>query len=222
MDAQTVLFLIGFAVVLGLFIVGINLWITYSGRRERIKNLEKSLRHWIDQLPELRTNMRAVELSRASDPLGTLVFFFDRVSAWQDHRFDQLLESLNECPDRRFDRFIPVFSELLLHLNNAGRNKYGWNRTESGETVTADNVWLGGVWGLFTHPVSYWVGQKDSPKGGWGHYDPDGYFAKRNAYDVLCDKANEFMASHTRQIAFLIDELERLAEGKAPRQAMAA
>lgn len=56
------------------------------------------------------------------------------------------------------------FEELSKHIKNAGRNPYGWVRAERGQPVTADNVYLGDVFGLWTKPMRTFM---EMPKDEW-------------------------------------------------------
>jgi hypothetical protein len=75
------------------------------------------------------------------------------------------------------------------------------------ETVTAEKVYLGNIWGLFTHPVSFWKQGKDEKKGGWGFSNME----HLSPYDVVSNQAASFMYSHIPPMIAIIDKLERLA-----------
>ncbi len=51
---------------------------------------------------------------------------------------------------------------LCQAISNAGRYKFGYNRTKEDETVTKDNVFFGGICGLTTLPVTKWEKCKNS------------------------------------------------------------
>lgn len=56
------------------------------------------------------------------------------------------------------------FEILKKHISNAGRNSYGWVRSERGQPVTADNVFLGDVYGIWTKPMRTF---KEMPDDEW-------------------------------------------------------
>jgi hypothetical protein len=58
---------------------------------------------------------------------------------------------------------IEPLQTLQAHFQNAGRDKYGMNRTAPGEPVTPDNVYLGNVFGRWTLTATKW---KDAFKRG--------------------------------------------------------
>ena len=45
------------------------------------------------------------------------------------------------------------FESFMYEISKAGRNPYGYNRTETGETVTKDKVFFGNIWGIITLSV---------------------------------------------------------------------
>ena len=78
---------------------------------------------------------------------GYAAKFFDIVSAFQDNGY------IFSAPEKvREEANI-----LNTHITHAGRSSYGINRTKCGETVTLDNTYWGGVFGLFTFTGREWA-----------------------------------------------------------------
>lgn len=50
-----------------------------------------------------------------------------------------------------------------LHLSKLNRDPYAMNRAEQKLPSTVNNVYVGGVYGLFTHPVSFWLNKDSEP-----------------------------------------------------------
>ena len=48
---------------------------------------------------------------------------------------------------------------------NIGPCSYGIFRTLDILTMTSDQIYLGGIWGLFTHPIPFWEEHKDESYG---------------------------------------------------------
>jgi hypothetical protein len=173
--------------------------VIFAGRPER------KLAALMPELRQLRQALRRASESR--DPLTEIVYFFDTVSKWHDRGISDLIAAFEKVNYGQYDEVLKKLNTLQRHFVNAGRCEYGWNRTRRGETVTADKVFLGNIYGLFTHPVSFWKQRKDEKKGGWGYPGMENL----NAYDVVSRQAREFMTSHARSMIAIINDLEALA-----------
>lgn len=168
---------------------------------------KKQLKKLVPELMELSNELQRVQRASESDPLCAIVPFFDQVSRWHD-RSSEIRDLIKDFKKGNWGQYTPLIEALELlqnHFVNAGRDKSGWNRTQKGETVTEDRVFLGNIYGLFTHPVSFWKQRKDKKKGGWGFSGME----HLNSYDVVSQQASRFMLSHIgfmlRIIQILID-----------------
>lgn len=106
-------------------------------------------KHAIEVLKELEKELSIVEETR--DPLDQIVKLFAVVSPVSD----ELGEIKEAIKPRNADAKV-AFNDLVVHLEQTGRNKYGMNRTEKDQAVTGDNVYLGGTHELFTKSVNDW------------------------------------------------------------------
>ncbi|MBQ9298372.1 MAG: hypothetical protein IJ223_05025 [Clostridia bacterium] len=97
------------------------------------------------------------EPQSSKDIFEYLVDFLQICSDFQDKVGD-----LHHCPD------YETMCDFNYALKRSGRNKYGWNRTQKGERVTMDNVYLGDIFGLFTHTARTWA-TSDSIYDGFYH-----------------------------------------------------
>lgn len=182
-----------------------------SKLKKRVKAIftkpERRLALVMPELRQLRQALqRASEVSE-SNALTEIVHFFDIVSRWHDRGLDDILSAFEEAnTNNRYDRVITNLKTLQQCFTSAGRDKYGWNRTKRGEAVTDNNVFLGNIDGLFTHPVSFWKQQKNEKKGGWGFPGMGGL----NAYDVVSAQARVFMSSHAKTMIKIINNLESI------------
>ncbi len=160
-------------------------------------------------LPELRQLRDALQqASESRDPLTEIVRFFDTVSKWHDRGIGDLIAAFERVNYGQYNEVLEKLRALQAHFINAGREPYyGWNRTNPGESVTADKVFLGNIYGLWTKTVNFWKEQKNAPKGDWGYSGMD----HLNAYDVVSRQAKEFMASHTGPMIGIINNLEAIA-----------
>lgn len=159
-------------------------------------------------MPELRILRDNLKMSRHTvDPLTEIVNFFDYVSRWQDRGLGEEIKAFNEVNYGQYTEIISKLKALNGNFEGAGRVEFGWNRTQTGETVTAHNVYLGNIYGLWTKTVAFWQSHKDQPKGGWGFSGME----HLNAYDVVSGQASSFMKSYIPEMIDLIDQLEALS-----------
>ncbi len=163
----------------------------------------KKLNEIMLELFKLRRNLAT--LGRApqhplAEPLYELVHLLDVVSRWHDRGLQAEIAPFSAVNYGQWDEVIRILCQLEEHFRRAGRDPYGMNRTDKGERVTAEKVFLGNVHGLFTHSVPFWVARRN--------VHPD--FPNANAYDMVCAQSRRFMTSHTGPMIKLIDELESL------------
>jgi len=176
-------------------------------RRAKVRSVESTLQALLNELPSLRRDLVNIRSAIRDEPLTALVRFFNVISPWYDRELNQFVDDLHDVKDARFDFFLTPLTVLVKHFYSAGRNQYGWNRTAIGQLVTDNDVYIGNIHGLWTHPVSAWKSVKNEPKGSWGFSDE--YFRTRNAYDVIADAATDFMSAHIDSMINLIDVLTR-------------
>lgn len=153
------------------------------------------------ELNKLREELEAkVE---TNDPLSEIVHFFDVVSRWHDRGVNDIIIAFEKVNYGQYDHILEKLRALQGHFVLAGRNPFGWNRTEKEQDVTEDNVYLGNIYGLFTKTVNFWKKGKYEKKGGWGFSGME----HLNAYDVVSGQARSFMLSHTRPMIKIISEI---------------
>jgi len=178
--------------------------------KKRVKAIFVKPEHkLIAMMPEFRQLCEDLKrMAESKDPLTDIVHFFNSVSKWHDRGIWDLIAAFEEVNYGQYDEVILKLKKLQKHFANAGRDEYGWNRTKRDETVTADKVFLGNIFGLLTLPVPSWKKGKDEKKGGWkgGIFDCE-YTRQRNPYDVVSDQARKFMSSHIIDMVKIIKEL---------------
>lgn len=181
--------------------------------RKRVKAMfakpERRLTALNTELQQLRQALQRASESR--DPLTDIVHFFDAVSKWHDRGIGDLIAAFEEVNYGQYDEVLEKLRTLQEHFTNAGRCEYGWNRTKRGETVTADKVFLGNIYGLFTHPVPFWKQTKDEKKDQWNGTVWGDTLKGMNAYDVVSQQARKFMTSHTGPMIAILDNLQAVA-----------
>ena len=163
----------------------------------------------IPRLRQLRRDLQRASESR--DQLTEIVHFFDTVSRWHDRGIGDLIAAFEEVNYGQYDVVLLELRMLQGHFEDAGRDDYGWNRTKRGETVMADKVFLGNIYGLFTHPIPFWKQMKDDPKDAWRGTIWGDELKGCNSYDVVSEQARKFMASHTGPMVAILNNLEAVA-----------
>jgi len=171
-------------------------------RRKKNNHMRKVLNKVRLELDRLRVYLDA---SRETDePLNEIVIFFDEVSKVHDRGIDDLVSAFKDANyNGRYNDVLEKLEILQRHLVSAGRAQYGWNRTKPGQTVTEENVFLGNIYGLFTHPVRFWKRTKDEKKGNWGYPNMESL----NSYDVVSIQARDFVRNHADGMIPIIDYL---------------
>lgn len=74
---------------------------------------------------------------------------------------------------------------FFQNLDKVGRNRRAFNRSSRGEDITPNNIFLGGINGIFIQPINHIYGLKDT--------DPDSYRQlSYQAYDFIMSYQNVF------------------------------
>ncbi len=168
----------------------------------RLRNLIKI----IPQLEKLSEDLFSLE-KREPEPLKRLVSFFNLISPWGDQGgVGAEIEEVKKT--KRFPNLVKNLESLNFHFVHAGRNLYGMNRTKRGQHVSPQDVFLGDIYGLFTHPIPFWLERKNEPKGGWGG-ELEKKLSSLNSYDVVARQARVFMDSHVEEMVILIGFIQK-------------
>lgn len=121
-----------------------------------IKNLQPKLKRFQSELEDIK---------KENNNFIALTNFFNLISKYQDEKsFQKELSYLEKKNKKNYKKETVILRDICQEIEICSRNKYGMNRTEKGESVTFDNVFLGDVFGLRTHSISYWVKNEDAIK----------------------------------------------------------
>ncbi|MDD2628360.1 MAG: hypothetical protein PHR25_04995 [Clostridia bacterium] len=112
-----------------------------KGQISRLKELEKILERYSNLPKEPR------------EILITLVGFFNEISKFQDEGSFKVSNKM----EKFFPEAYSYIQTINAHISNAGRCRNGWNRTSIGQEVTIDDVYLGGIFGIWTFTVRHWL-----------------------------------------------------------------
>lgn len=157
----------------------------------------------LPDLQDLANNLKRVSLLQ---PLNGIIPFFNCVSRWHDRlsEIDIIIEFLTKVNNKgQNTRLIDSLQALRAHFINAGRDKYAMNRTEKGQEVLAEDIFLGGIFGLWTQSLPVWLAQKNAPPANWEFPNLKGY----NAFEVISWHTGQFMTSHVGPICKIVSEL---------------
>ena len=77
---------------------------------------------------------------------------------------------------------------------NIGPCEYGMFRTKDISKMTAEEVYLGGIWGLFTYNIPFWEKRKDDKYG----YNGFGIDENISLYKIILDQYKNILTSNIK------------------------
>lgn len=77
---------------------------------------------------------------------------------------------------------------------NMGPCPYGIFRTLDIPSMTPDQIYLGGIWGLSTHPIPFWEEHKEDKYG----YNGFGIDENLSLYEMIVDQYKKLLSSNIR------------------------
>jgi len=120
-----------------------------------IASPKKDLKKILNNLDVLKKQMNEIQLM--PNKVEAIVRLFQVLSPLQDKGgFSQTYHKLLEKNYGQLNEAIKAIESIQKHIANCGR-KQALNRSEPGEEVTAANVYLGEVWGIWCKPASYFL-----------------------------------------------------------------
>lgn len=116
-----------------------------------------------------------------------------------DYKLQQSLVNSYECWLTKIGNANTLSECMILHKRiwrkgfknpNLGPDKYGMFRTIDINTMTIDDVYIGGVYGLNTLTIAQWEDYKDEP-----------YDSKQTCYDIILSVYKKLLKSNIIAIA---------------------
>lgn len=108
-----------------------------------------------------------VEISEMENKVEAMVRLFKVISPIEDNGgFSQTIQKLQKKDYRmskKLDQRISALKTLNSYFINT-RNVYGFNRTKPGEEISAEKVFLGDIFGIWTLNASYWLKNQEECK----------------------------------------------------------
>ncbi len=165
-------------------------------------------------MPALLEFRRKIIMSGKQLDLDAIVCYFDVVSKWHDNLDETVRPAMKDLKEVDYGQYTALIG-LLQKLANAivisGRCQHGWNRTKKGQVVLPENVFLGNIYGLLTHPVPYWQGQRhDTNRNSWQSGIYAATCVDTTPYEVVCKQARRFQTEKGSVICDRITDIENL------------
>lgn len=129
---------------------------------------------------EVRKNMKDAELQLTLSKNGARI-----INAIEK------CDSLYELMNIHKEAWIIGFQNV-----NLGPDKYGMFRTKSIPTMKPEEVFLGNIWGLWTHAIPFWEERK--PQSDW--CKDFGIDPKRGQYGIVLDQYKNLLYSNLSEI----------------------
>lgn len=108
-------------------------------------------------------------------------------------KFFNIIASFQDANAIDFELFKETTEEakiLARHVSNAGRDQYGWVRSQRGEPVTLHNLYLGNIYGLWTKTAAFW---KEQPQ--------------KDVQTIIQNQLSSFIKSHREPMIELITKV---------------
>jgi hypothetical protein len=175
---------------------------------------------WSPKRDFRRINEKAVmlqkqmqEISVMPNKVEAIVRLFQVISPLQDAGgFSDVITKLKKKNYGQIDQEISALESLQSHFRSAGRNIFGYNRTKPGEEVTAQSVYLGDVFGLFTKTAAYWLSkQAELQKDYRRDISKDPNNPVTTWYCINDYQASPFVKHHTEGIIKSIELIKKAA-----------
>jgi len=184
--------------------------------KARIKAFSCSPQNDLDEIYQQVTGLiKEMEtIQKMPNKIEAIIRLFQVISPIQDA--GGFSSTLQQIKSKDYGQVSPIVIEALetlqKHFENAGRCQFGINRTKSGQPVTADDVWLGNVFGLWTKTAAYWLSrEEDLKKEDRPDISKDPSDPATNWYCIHDYQAGGFVKSHTTGILDNLKVLENMA-----------
>ena len=109
----------------------------------------------------------------------------------------RIVNAINKCDS--LEELLSIHKEAWIvgfQNENLGPDKYGMFRTKNIPTMQPSEVFLGGIWGLFTHAIPFWEERKSQPYGCNGF----GINPEISLYSIILDQYKRLLISNIKDI----------------------
>lgn len=113
----------------------------------------------------------------------------------------RIINTIKKCDS--LEELLSIHKEAWIvgfQNENLGPDKYGMFRTENIPTMQPSEVFLGGIWGLWTYAIPFWEERKPQP-----YYNIDGrndfnINPKTRLYDIVLNQYKRLLISNIEYI----------------------
>ena len=119
-----------------------------------------------DQKSVIQKDINLIHQANKENPYRALVQLFSFANLLNDNGglvATKPFLNLNFLKTKEIIKEEKLCDEINLHLSNLARDPHAMNRAPEKSPSTVENVFVGGVHGFFTHPVSFWLNSKSEP-----------------------------------------------------------
>lgn len=136
----------------------------------------------LQELKKMHKELNALgPIPRGKAVYDYAVKFFNIITSFQD-KF-----ALNKD---MFPKSLKSADILAKHINNAGRQEYGWVRAKRGELVTLHNLYLGDIYGIWTNTAAFFKESNDN-----------------DIQQIIQNQLHGFISSHREPMLALLSDI---------------
>lgn len=113
-------------------------------------------------------------------------------------RKDEVLRNLDQC--ETLGEVLAFHKQIWkdgYRNTNIGPCSYGYYRADSIESMTPEDVYLGGIWGLYTKNIPFWEEHRDDKYG----YNGYGLDPEQSLYEMILNQYKRQLRSNIKEIA---------------------
>lgn len=185
--------------------------------RKACKKIQRRIRSWLyspekdllpvmEMMPKLRKDLKSALLM--PNQLAAVVALFAALAPfYEQETLIKLIQRLNQKNYGQLDRLIISISTIQTQINQSFFAYKGVYRAGDGVAVNEHSIWLGGIYGILSRPIAYWLEKKEESDNNKNYVNEN-----RGLPDKTWFMINDYQAGHllgfTDKIVQEIDELE--------------
>ncbi|PKM91485.1 hypothetical protein CVU82_02720 [Candidatus Falkowbacteria bacterium HGW-Falkowbacteria-1] len=149
-----------------------------------------------------------LKIQEIDNKVWAMVALLKKIAVIRDNGgFSKLIISLKKRNHGQLNEIIKSLETIQEHIERAGRNRKGINRTNRGEEVTTDKVFFGKIFGLPIQTASYWLERQEIMKKEIREDLKDDFVKTVTNWTCINNQAGNFVTCHAGGI---LKELEKI------------